>query len=125
MTHPTPVSSGDVFDREDDDVEQIEGQDAEVGKLFEVPRVAVKLDDSDPTVVKIAFGGSIELDRGNAQQIEWYNALRAGGESDVAITVHVAGSRKRHRRDSEGDVDAIVETKSLIVSDVYFERAES
>lgn len=117
MSQPTPAVG-----QQDDDV--FAGQDVDKGKLFEVPRIAIGIDDSDPTVVKLAFSGTVELDRGNAQQIEFYNLLRAGQESDVALTVHVAGAHKRHRRDSDGDVDAIVETKSLIVSDVYFERAD-
>jgi hypothetical protein len=103
---------------------EIEGQDVDRGKLFEVPRVAIVIDESDPTVVKLAFSGSVELDRGNAQQIEFYNRLNAGDESDVTLTVHVAGAQKRHRRDAEGFVDAIVETKSLVVSDVYVEQGD-
>ena len=96
------------------------GEDAEKGKLFEVPRVAVLIDESDPSVVKLGFSGSIELDRGNAEQMEFYNRLRAGQETNVVVTVHVAGAKKTHRRDSDGFVDAVVETKSLVVSDVYF-----
>ena len=99
------------------------GEDAEKGKLFEVPRVAIVIDESDPSVVKIAFSGSVELDRGNAEQVGFYNALRAGGEVEVVVIGHVAGAKKIHRRDSEGVVDAVVETKSIVVSDVYFERA--
>jgi hypothetical protein len=96
------------------------GPDADTGKLFEVPRVAVTIDESDPTVLKIAFSGSIELDRGNAEQVKFYNRLRAGEEAVVSATVHVKGAQNSHRRDSEGFVDAVVQTKSLVVSDVYF-----
>ena len=91
----------------------------ETGKLFEVPRVKVVIDRADPTVVKLAFSGSIELDRDNAGQVGFYNRLRAGQEAELAITVHVAGAKNVHRRDSEGYVDAIVQTKALIVSDVH------
>lgn len=95
-------------------------------RLFEVPRIAIAIDETDPTVVKLAFSGSIELDRTNADQVDFYNDLVAGSEDEVVVTVHVAGARKRHRRDSEGFVDAVVETKSLVVSDVHFVRgAES
>lgn len=95
------------------------GNDAEKGKLFEVPRVAVEMDDTDPTSLRLAFSGSIELDRGNATQVNFYNRLRAGQSAELALTVHVAGAQTRHRRDSEGFVDAIVQTKSVVVSDVY------
>jgi hypothetical protein len=93
----------------------------EMGKLFDVPRVGIVTDLTDPTVIKLAFGGSIELDRGNAQQIEFYNSLMAGHASDLVIGVHVKGAKMAHRRDSEGDVDAVVQTKSLVVTDVYFD----
>ena len=86
-------------------------------KLFEVPRVAVELDESDPTVLKIAFSGSIEVERDNAKQVEHYNQLGAGEERSMTVVVHIAGAKKVHRRDSEGYVDAIVETKSLVVTD--------
>jgi hypothetical protein len=100
------------------------GEDAEKGKLFEVPRVAIVIDESDPSVVKLAFSGSIELDRGNAEQVEFYNGLRAGQEVEVVVTAHVAGAKKTHRRDSDGYVDAVVETKSVVVSDVYVGKPE-
>jgi hypothetical protein len=94
------------------------GEDAEKGKLFEVPRIKVILDETDPTVIKLAFSGSIDLDRTIAKDVEFYNRLRDGKEADLEITVHVAGAKTVHRRDSEGDVDAVVQTKSLTVTNV-------
>jgi hypothetical protein len=98
--------------------------DPDMGKLFDVPRVGVIIDDSDPTVIKLAFSGSVELDRGNVEQVGFYNALRAGEPRDLVVGVHVAGARMRHRRDSEGDVDAIVQTKSLVITDIYLHRPD-
>ena len=73
-------------------------------------------------MLKIAWSGSVELDRGNGKQVGFYNDLKPGQSMELVVTIHVAGARKVHRRDSEGDVDAIVETKSLVVSDVHLER---
>jgi hypothetical protein len=101
------------------------GEDPDAGKMFDVPRVAVVIDESDPTVLKIAFSGSVELDRTNGKEVGFYNDLKAGQSHELVVTVHTAGAQMRHRRDSEGDVDAIVQTKSLVVSDVYLERPES
>ena len=101
------------------------GPDAELGKLFDVPRVKIAIDKADPTVLKVAWSGSVELDRGNAAQVNFYNDLMHGKSCELVVTVHVAGARKIHRRDSEGDVDAVVETKSLVVSDVHLERLTS
>lgn len=95
------------------------GEDAERGRLFDVPRIAVLADESDPNVLKVSFSGSVELDRSNAEQVAFYNGLRPGEAREVVVTVFVAGAKKTHRRDAEGDVDAVVETKSLAVSDVF------
>jgi hypothetical protein len=100
------------------------GEDADAGKLFEVPRVKVIVDESDPNVIKLAFSGSVELDREFAQQVEFFNGLKAGQSTELIVTVHVAGATQRHRRDSEGIVDAVVQTKSLVVTDVSLERTE-
>lgn len=94
------------------------GEDPEEGKLFEVPRVAIVIDDTDPSVIKLAFSGSVELERGDGRQVEFYNGLEPGEYRDLKITVFCAGPKTSHRRDSEGDVDAVVQTKSLIVTDV-------
>lgn len=98
------------------------GPDAESGKLFEVPRIKIDIDKADPTVLKIAWSGSVELDRGNGQQAGFYNDLKPGQTLELAVIVHCAGAKQVHRRDSEGDVDAIVQTKSLIITDVHLER---
>lgn len=94
------------------------GEDPDKGKLFEVARVAVTLDDTDPTVLKLAFSGSIELERATASDVELYNRLTAGKNVDLEISAHVAGAKTSHRRDSEGNVDAVVQTKSLIVHSI-------
>lgn len=102
------------------------GPDADLGRLFDVPRIGILVDESDPTVLKLAFSGSIELDRTNPEQVRFYNGLRPGEAREVVVTLFVAGAKKTHRRDAEGDVDAIVETKSVAVSDVFFhEEVES
>jgi hypothetical protein len=95
------------------------GPDPDRGRLFDVPRVSVLTDEADPTVLKLAFSGSIELDRSNAEQVAFYNALIHGETTEVAVAVFIAGAKKTHRRDAEGEVDAIVETKSVVVGEVF------
>ncbi len=106
--HNPPTSDQETSD-------PLEGQDPDSGKLFEVPRVAVLVDTTDPTVLKLSFAGGIELDRANASDVELYNQLAAGKTVHLTVDAHVAGHKTTHRRDSEGNVDAVVQTKSLIV----------
>jgi hypothetical protein len=94
------------------------GPDADTGKLFEVPRVAVTIDDTDPTIIKLSFSGSIELERGIASDVDLYNRLKHGRDTSLQITAHVAGAKTTHRRDSDGNVDAVVQTKSLIIHSI-------
>lgn len=100
------------------------GPDADRGRLFDVPRVGVLVDESDPTILKLAFSGSFELDRANEEHVNFYNGLEPGETRDVVVTVYVAGAKKTHRRDAEGGVDAIVETKSAVVAEVFVPREE-
>jgi len=99
-------------------VDPTEAQDTPEGKLFEVPRVGVIVDDTDPTVLKLSFSGAIELERTAASDVERYNSLKAGQTVTLTIDARVAGAKTTHRRDSEGDVDAVVQTKSLIVHSI-------
>lgn len=94
------------------------GPDAEKGKLFDLPRVAIVTDETDPTTLKIAFAGSVELDRSIPDDVSFYNRLIAGQDGELRVTVHVAGAKTTHHRDSEGYVDDVIQTKSLIVHSV-------
>jgi hypothetical protein len=96
----------------------VEGEDLEKGKLFDVPRVGVIVDDSDPTVLKVALSGSVVIDRDDEKGVRFYNSLRAGHPVELKVAAHVAGSKNVHRRDGEGDVDAVVQTKSLVIDEI-------
>lgn len=91
------------------------GPDPDAGKLFDVPRVGVIIDETDPTVIKLSFSGGIELNRANASDVKFFNTLNAGQSVNLEVEAHVAGAKTTHRRDSEGNVDAVVTSKSLIV----------
>lgn len=107
------------------DEDQIEGTqsgpDADKGQLFEVPRIAIVVDESDPTVLKLAFSGSVELDRAN--DAELFNKLTAGKNATLNVDVFVkSGPANTHRRDSEGNVDAVVAQKSLLVHSITIDE---
>jgi hypothetical protein len=93
--------------------------DPDTGQLLKMPRVPVVIDDSDPNVLKLAFSGGVEIDRGDKELIDFYNALRAGRTAEIEVSVFVAGTTKTQRRDKDGNVDSIVETKSVTITDVH------
>jgi hypothetical protein len=86
------------------------------GKLFELP--AIEIDESDPTAITVAFAGSIVLDRSQQSDAELYNSLKHGKAFELTVSGLVKGSKKTHRRDSEGNIDAIAETKSLVIDSI-------
>lgn len=112
---PTRINPGDIRNAIEDTV-----GDGEQGKLVEVPRIATTIDETDPSIIKLAFSGGIELDRADRKQVEFYNSLTAGKDRSLKVDVFVAGPKNSHRRDSEGNVDAVVQTKSVLVTDVHF-----
>jgi hypothetical protein len=97
---------------------QIIEPDPDAGKLFDVPRANVALDDSDPSALRLTFSGAIQLNRDDPDDVAVYNRLREGRPAVLNITAHVAGSRLVHRRDKEGYVDAIVASKSLVIHSI-------
>lgn len=115
---PPVDEPGDPTPADPTDEQPTPEPDPDTGKLFDVPRVTVITDDADPTLLLLAFSGSIKLDRSIANDVAFYNRLRSGKSVYLELEAHVAGATKRHRRDKEGDVDAIVETKSLVITDV-------
>jgi hypothetical protein len=94
------------------------GPDPDNGKLFEVPRAKITIDDTDPNVIKLAFSGGIELDRGNPSDVALYNRLVAGKNVDLHVQAFVAGPKTTHRRDADGNVDTVIQTKSVIVHSI-------
>lgn len=103
--------------REEDEAHKdgLKGEDAEKGKLFELPRIAITVDEADPNVLKLNFSGTVELERGNPRDAAFYNSLAAGKNVDLEVQAFVTGPTNTHRRDSEGNVDSVVQTKSLRV----------
>jgi hypothetical protein len=85
-------------------------------RLFEMP--AVVIDESNPTQITVAFSGSVTLDRSQASDVALYNQLKHGKVFDLNVSGLVKGSRKTHRRDNDGNVDAIAETKTLVVDSI-------
>lgn len=103
----------------------VQGEDPDAGKLFEVPRVAVSIDATDPDRIAVSFSGGVMLDRATAADVAWFNALVEGKEVDLDVTCRVLGRKVRHKLDNEGEyVSEVIATKSLAVTDVHFGTAD-
>lgn len=89
-------------------------------KLFELR--AITIDETQPNILKLSFGGSIELTRTEAEWVDFFNKLADGKVATLKLGVFVAGSKKTYRRDGEGNVDAIVQTKSVKITDVHLDQ---
>lgn len=88
-------------------------------QLFEVPRLAVNVDEADPNVIRVSFSGAVELRRGDPDDVEFYNELEPESVQRLTVSVYVAGAKTTHRRDSEGETDAVVQTKSVVVDGIH------
>jgi hypothetical protein len=87
-------------------------------KLFDI-----KPDKAKPTLITVNVSGKIKLDLSQASDVEFYNSLQAGKLVTYDTTFFVASTKKTHRRDNDGNVDAVPETKSLVVDGVTFDGA--
>jgi hypothetical protein len=99
----------------------IDDEDPETGKLFDV---AVRVDDTKPTLISVSISGKIKLDLRRKADVDFYNALKSGKTFIAETHYFVASTKKTHRRDNDGNVDAVPESKSLIVDLVMFDGAE-
>lgn len=96
--------------------EQLKGE-----KLFEIP--PIQIDKAKPTLISVNVSGKIKLDLSQKSDVEFYNALAAGKLVTYETTFFVASTKKTHRRDNDGNVDATPETKSLVIDGVTFNGA--
>jgi hypothetical protein len=81
-------------------------------KLFEVPRIEVEPDASDPDVLRLAFSGTVVVDRAKADDVAFYNSLAAGAVGKLTVIVYGAGAQNRHK-------DGVVtQTKAIVVDEV-------
>jgi hypothetical protein len=88
-------------------------------KLFEV-----KPDPAPPTLITVNINGSISLDLSKKSDVDFYNSLQAGKNVTYETEFFVASTKKTHRRDKEGNVQATPESKSLVVDLVLYAGAD-
>ena len=120
MSATAPSATETALERQvREEQEQHDRAGEEAGKLFEI--APIKLDNAKPTLISVSVSGKIKLDLAIKSDVDFYNALQAGKLVTYETTFFVASTKKTHRRDSDGNVDATPETKSLVVDGVTFD----
>jgi hypothetical protein len=84
--------------------------------LFEI-----KPDPARVTQSTVNISGKIKLDLSQKSDADFYESLKAGKLVTYETTFFVASSKKTHRRDKDGNVDAVPESKSIVVDGVTFD----
>ena len=79
-------------------------------RLFEIKEYSTR-----PSTIRIAISGAIELDLNRKEDVDFYNTLEPGKLVTREATFFVASTKTTHRRDSDGNVDAVPQIKSLVV----------
>jgi len=97
-------------------------EETDSGKLFEIPPIQV--DKAKPTIISVSVAGRIKLDLSQKSDVDFYNSLQAGKPIVLPTHYFVATTKKTHRRDGDLNVDAVRESKSLVVDLVEFGGAE-
>lgn len=87
-------------------------------KLFEI-----KPDPARVTQITVNVSGKIKLDLSQKSDVDFYESLPAGKLVTYETTFFVASTKKTHRRDSDGNVDAVPEAKALVIDGVTFDGA--
>lgn len=83
--------------------------------------VEIKPDKAKPTQITVNVSGKIKLDLSQKSDVEFYNSLEAGKTVELPTTFFVASTKKTHRRDGDGNVDARPEAKSIVVDGITWD----
>jgi hypothetical protein len=95
-----------------------EQEKAQPLRLFDIKQEPVR-----PTKLTVNVSGQIELDMSKKSDVEFWNSLKPGATISLPADFFVASEKTTHRRDSDGNVDAVPRSKSIKVDMVYYDGA--
>lgn len=87
------------YEREDLQIERIDGQDVDK--------------------IRVAFAGSVMLDRSDPADVALYNRLTLGGECELRCAGTVSGTAGTYTTSKGGDLDAMIGQKTVKVETVW------
>lgn len=79
---------------------------------------------SRPTIITVNVSGQIKLDMSKKSDVDFYNSLKPGKSVTYETEFFVASTKTTHRRDSDGNVDAVPQSKSIKVDLIRFDGEE-
>lgn len=84
-----------------------------------------KKDGHKADVLRLQFGGAIDLDLYNNDALEFLNGLKLGQERDLTVTVRVNGSAWRHGFKGEEHEDQVVHQIGMKVTSITIPKSDS
>lgn len=85
-----------------------------------------KVDGQSVDKIAIKFGGRVMLDRSDLADVAMFNKLRLGQDVELRISAKVSNSGGAgFTKSKQGDLDAIVGSKSLTVDSVWLLEPEN
>jgi hypothetical protein len=78
-----------------------------------------KVDGQSIDKIGIAFSGSVKLDRSTPDDCSLFRRLMLGKVVTLKVDAKVVGVATKGKDDSDGNTDAVVETKTLSVNTIY------
>lgn len=97
------------------------GQTAAFDKSrYDDPELAIKkVDNQQVDKIRIAFSGSVMLDRSNPADVALYNKLTLGKEVELRVAGKVAKTSGGWTTNREGDLDVIVGERKVAIDTVW------
>lgn len=124
MTTAIKTAAAQLENDQDDDDQ--DGPDPEKGELFNRDQYELeglqipKVDGQSIDKIAVKFSGRVMLDRSDEADVAMFNRLRLGQDVELRISAKVSNSGGAGFTTSkEGDLDAIVGSKTVTVESVW------
>lgn len=89
------------------------------------PKLALdSVDGESIDKIAVAFSGRVLLDRSSAADVDLYRRLLLGKDVDLRVSGKVSGTGAGYTTNREGDLDAVVGTKTVKVESCFRPAAE-
>ena len=92
------------------------------GSQYDLP--IPELDGHRADTLRIAVGGSIDLDLYDQHALDWLNQLKLGQNLELTVTLHVTSSSWRHSVKGEDQQDHVIHQVALKATSIHLPTAD-